>query len=117
MQNRTRYHDSDLIFAKEWANIRKRVEFLGTPLAKNNWSQREHRKLCEDAGVRTLKFHATRHSAATMLLSSGEAVPVVSKRLGHSKTSMTTDIYGHSLPDAETRAANKAGQLVHGRPA
>ena len=53
MQNRTRYHDSGLIFSKEWANIRKRPDFLGTPLAKNNWSQREHRQLCEAAGVRS----------------------------------------------------------------
>ena len=54
----------------------------------------------------------TRHTAATRLPSDGDVALDVSRRLGHSKTSMTTDIYGHALDRAQVRVA--AGALIHG---
>src|SRR5262245_47502144 len=50
-------------------------------------------------------FHALRHTHASLLLASGLPVLTVSKRLGHSKASMTLDVYGHLMPNADDAAA------------
>ena len=47
-------------------------------------------------GVRRIKFHGLRHTSATLALRNGEPAIDVAARLGHSKTSMTLDIYGHA---------------------
>ena len=52
-------------------------------------------------------FHALRHFAASAALAQ-LPVAVVAKQLGHRKTSLTTDVYGHLLPDN----AASMGQLV-----
>jgi integrase len=41
-------------------------------------------------------------------------VPVVSERLGHSKVSMTMEVYAHVLPDMQQDAAGRIGALLHG---
>ena len=46
-----------------------------------------------------------RHTCATLLLKAGEPVHVVSERLGHSKVSMTMEVYAHVLPDMQQAAA------------
>ncbi len=45
------------------------------------------------AGVRRVRLHDGRHSAATMLLEDGTPVHIVSQMLGHSKPSITLDVY------------------------
>ena len=57
------------------------------------------------AGVPALTVHSLRHFHATLLLQSGQNIVVVSKRLGHSQVSMTTDIYAHALPGWQREAA------------
>ena len=64
--------------------------------------------------ARAIKFHGMRHTCATVLLASGEAVPVVAERLGHSKGSMTLDGYAHATEDLQPAAAVKIGALLHG---
>jgi integrase len=113
MANRTTYHDLGLVFAKEWSDVRKRGDCLGHPLQKNNLGQREYAKLIKAAGVRPIKFHGLRHTCATVLLASGEAVPVVAERLGHAKGSMTLDVYAHATEDLQHAAATKIGALLH----
>lgn len=56
-------------------------------------------------------IHNTRHTYATHALLAGVAVLVVSKVLGHSKPSVTLDIYGHVLQDAESRATETITKL------
>ena len=114
MANRSSYADVGLVFAKEWADVRKRGEFLGHPLQLNNIGQREFDKLTKAAKVRRIKFHGLRHTCATLLLQAGQPVHVVSERLGHSKVSMTMEVYAHVLPDMQQDAAAKLGALLHG---
>jgi len=57
MANRTRYHDHELVFAKEWADLGKKHDVLGEPLQLNNLGQREYADLIKAAGVRPIKFH------------------------------------------------------------
>ena len=51
------------------------------------------------------KFHALRHTSATLLLSSGTNIKNVASRLGHTQLS-TTNRYVHALRDADEKAAN-----------
>jgi integrase len=114
MANRNRYHDHGLVFAKEWSDVQRRDDVLGHPLQMNNLGQREYAKLIKAAEVRPIKFHGLRHTCATLLLQAGQPVHVVSERLGHSKVSMTMEVYAHVLPDMQQDAAAKLGVLLHG---
>jgi integrase len=51
--------------------------------------------------VRPIKFHNLPHTCATLLLQAGQPVHVVSERLGHSKVSMSMEVYAHVLPDMQ----------------
>jgi integrase len=114
MANRTTYRDLGLVFAKEWSDVRKRGDCLGQPLQANNLGQREYATFIKAAKVRPIKFHGLRHTCATLLLQAGQPVHVVSERLGHSKVSMTLEVYAHVLPDMQTDAAAALGALLHG---
>ena len=57
--------------------------------------------------------HAFRHTQASILILSGLDCTTVSKRLGHAKTSTTTDIYGHLLQKADAKASNILTNLFY----
>ena len=46
-----------------------------------------------------------RHFHASVALQTGQNIVVVSKRLGHSSVSVTSDIYAHALPGWQKQAA------------
>jgi len=50
-------------------------------------------------------FHQLRHTNASILLAQGVDPVALSKRLGHSRPSTTTDIYGHKIKRVDERAA------------
>lgn len=56
------------------------------------------------------KFHALRHTSATLLLANGTNIKTVSSRLGHSQLS-TTNIYLHSIEEAD-RAASQSFEAI-----
>ena len=49
--------------------------------------------------------HAFRHTMASILISNGQDIVSVSRRLGHSKTSTTTDIYAHIINETDEKAS------------
>ena len=112
MRNRLAYHDHGLIFAKEGRVTS--AERLGDPLQTNNIAEREFDPMIKKAEVRRIKFHGLRHTAATLALAAGVPVKVVSHRLGHSKTSITLDLYSHVLPSMGKDAAAAVGSILHG---
>ncbi|MEA4831025.1 MAG: site-specific integrase [Oscillospiraceae bacterium] len=57
------------------------------------------------------KFHALRHTSATLLLSSGTNIKNVASRLGHTQLS-TTNRYVHALKDADENAAMIFEKLI-----
>lgn len=65
--------------------------------------ERAWRNILKQAGVEHKHFHALRHTHATQLLAAGVPLLEVSKRLGHSKTSHTLDLYGHAIPGYDTK--------------
>ena len=54
-----------------------------------------------------MRFHGTRHSAATILLGMGVPPNVVTEILGHSDIRITLGIYGHVLPGMQQEAMEK----------
>lgn len=62
----------------------------------------------------TIRFHDLRHTAATIMITQGIDVGTVSKHLGHSKPSVTSDIYLQSLQTAQVAAADKMDTLFGG---
>lgn len=52
-----------------------------------------------------MKFHALRHTSATLLLSNGTNIKNVAARLGHAQLK-TTNRYVHAIEEAEKEAAN-----------
>ena len=83
----------------------------GTPLGGSNLSK-DFKAQLEKAGVKKIRFHDLRHTAASLMLNHGVPVIVVSKILGHSKTSTTLDIYGHIIPVMQEEAARIMDEIV-----
>ena len=59
------------------------------------------------------KFHALRHTSATLLLSNGTNIKNVATRLGHTQLK-TTNRYVHAVEQAERQAANTMELLLGG---
>jgi integrase len=75
---------------------------------------RRFRRLCSRLGIDGLTLHqATRHFAATQLIAGGVDVRTVAGRLGHSRASVTLDVYAHLLTERDETAAAFLGKLVH----
>jgi integrase len=64
------------------------------------------------SGIDRVKYHALRHSAATLLLTLGTPLFDVSRVLGHAQISTTSDIYGHLVPDIAASAAAKMDAVL-----
>ena len=56
-------------------------------------------KLWPSGQVRPIRFHHLRHTTASLLLMRGADVPAVQKILRHSDPRLTTETYGHLVPD------------------
>jgi len=64
------------------------------------------------AGLRPVRLHDLRHGAASLMISAGVDVAVISKRLGHSSIRITADTYGHLLEGVGRAAAEAAEALI-----
>jgi integrase len=69
---------------------------------------------CARAGVRRIRLHDARHTAATLMLRAGEHVKVVSQRLGHADVAVTMRVYQHVTAHDDQRAADTLGRLLGG---
>lgn len=59
-----------------------------------------------------MKFHALRHTSATLLLSNGTNIKNVASRLGHAQLK-TTDRYVHAIAEAEKQAADTFENILN----
>lgn len=72
---------------------------------------RRFKKLAEKAGVKASP-HKLRHLMVSIALDAGESLEAVSRRVGHSRTSVTTDVYSHMIHGADRRIGDSIGQLM-----
>lgn len=84
---------------------------LGAAL-EPEWISAEWRRLCEEAGLPVLKFHAARHIAATLALLAGTDTKIVSETLGHSSAYFTQDFYQHVSVQAQIGSAETVVKLL-----
>ena len=91
------WQDQNLIFPNE----------AGRTFNPSNLRNRSFRHIKARANVREdLRFHDLRHTCATLLLSEGVNVKVVSEMLGHASVTITLNTYSHVLPDMQDSAAD-----------
>jgi integrase len=84
----------------------------GRPIGNHaDWA--EWKALLKAAGIRDVRVHDARHTAATLLLAQGVDQRVVMQILGHSQISMTSK-YAHVLPQVMTDAAERIGDALWG---
>jgi integrase len=100
------WEDNDLVFAQP----------NGRPIErKSDWQA--WKALLHEAGVREVRLHDGRHTAATLLLSEGVHPRVVMEVLGHAQMRTTTDTYSHVMPALGRDAADRMGNALWGPPA
>ena len=66
--------------------------------------------LCRRAGVRYFRYHAIRHLTASVLDEMGTPIGTIQRILGH-QNRKTTEIYLHSIGDAERKAMDKLQEI------
>lgn len=98
------YNDHDLVFCLE----------DGSPLQPNDVTKR-HAEIVKAAGLRPIRLHDMRHTAASLLLAGGMPVELVSLILGHSSPAVTRAVYAHVLRAPALEGAEAGAALV--RPA
>jgi integrase len=59
-----------------------------------------------------IRFHALRHTSATLLINQRIHAKIISERLGHANINTTMNIYGHVLQQADKDAANKFDSIL-----
>ena len=80
----------------------------GSPLHPDLVTQTVKR-LVTKAGVDGLRLHDLRHTHASLMLSQGVHLKIVSERLGHSSIGITGDLYSHVLPTVQQEAVERFG--------
>jgi len=81
------------------------TQWNGTPIFYStigHW----FKKWISKTDLPNITFHGLRHSNASLLIAHGTNIATVSKRLGHSRISTTSDIYTHAINKMDEEAAN-----------
>lgn len=92
---------------------------IGTPMYYRNVNTRALDKAADRAGLnpegaQKLSFHDLRHSAISHLIRAGVDPVTVSRFAGHSKTSVTLDVYAHEFANRKNEGAGAALGAVLG---
>ena len=95
------WKENDLVFPSS----------VGSPLNPSNL-RKDFLKVLKDAGVSIIRFHDLRHTAASLMLNHGIPIIVVSNILGHSKPSVTLDVYGHLYNEMQGQASKLMDELI-----
>jgi integrase len=95
------WHETGFVFTTE----------LGEPCDPRN-AFRAFRVAATRAGLSHAGLHTLRHSAASVMLTRGVPLKVVSEILGHSSIAITGDIYGHVSPEVARQAMDVLGEAL-----
>jgi integrase len=80
-----------------------------------DWISRRFKAMAKEAGLPVIKFHAARHTAATLALAAKVDTKIVSEQLGHSTTRITEDLYQHVSVQMQIGAAETVVALLPAR--
>jgi integrase len=96
----------------EWANLDLVFAQANGRAIERKSDWRAWKSLLQEAGVRDIRLHDGRHTAATLLLSEGVHPRVVMEVLGHAQMRTTTDTYSHVMPALGRDAADRMGKAL-----
>lgn len=112
--------------------LRKQYELvqLARKIARDNWQEndlvfptgkgtpqlgtnidREFHRLMQKAGVRRIRFHDLRHTAASILLSRGIPPVIIAEMLGHTM-GVLLSTYAHYIPSDQAQAARVMDEVL-----
>ena len=83
----------------------------GYPLAENTIT-RKFKHYTTLARIKQIRIHDLRHSHASLLISQGESIVMVAKRLGHANIEQTLNTYSHLMPNEELKLISKPNILT-----
>jgi integrase len=83
----------------------------GSPVAPNRF-RLWYIASVKRAGLPYIRLHDLRHTYVTVANAAGTPLDVISLRVGHAKTSITSDIYSHVLPQKDRDAADAIGSVL-----
>ena len=72
------------------------------PAALTSW----FKHFLQQYDLPSITLHSLRHTNASLLIANGINITTVSKRLGHTNTSVTASIYAHAIKTADEIAAD-----------
>jgi integrase len=110
---------------KKWKELPEWLFYseAGTALDVNNLRKQVFYRILEKAKLRRIKFHALRHTYASLRIAAGHNIKDIQEQLGHHSITITMDTYGH-LMEGEHRdqvaqldmaeAPNGNGKVVNG---
>lgn len=90
-----RWADTGFVFTSKYGNVFSREYLLVY-----------FQRILTSAGLPRVTFHSLRHSAATIMLSAGVQIHLVSRILGHANVTTTLNRYAHLMPSMEERAVD-----------
>lgn len=96
-------------FWEEWGLVF--TTKVGTPWSPRN-DYRDFLKILEAAGLRRVRLHDLRHTAASLMLTQGVPARVVMQTLGHSQIGITLNTYSHVAPELSRSAADRMQALL-----
>lgn len=77
----------------------------GNHINNKNMLRRYFRPALKAAGCPIIRFHALRHTYASMLIEQGENIKYIQTQLGHASPSITLNVYAHLMKDQNPEAA------------
>jgi len=92
-------------FKYEWFVFGNSIPFKETNICNKK------NKYCDLANLPKIRIHDFRHSCASLLINQGASITLVSKYLGHSKVSITLDIYTHMYKSELIDISDKLNNL------
>ncbi len=84
----------------------------GNPLDDHNFCNRIWKPMLEDLNIPYRRPYNTRHTAATIMLASGESPEWVARQLGHANTQMLFTVYSRFVPNLTRNDGSALDRLL-----
>jgi integrase len=105
------YHDEGYVFC-QWDGKPYHPERFSREFdRKQAYFNRDH----SDSPLPAITLHGLRHTWATLALTAGIDIKIVSERLNHSSTHITREIYTHVTPPMQSDAAERVAATIFGQ--
>jgi integrase len=95
-----KFNENDFMFADNF----------GKALSMN-YPYKTLQKILKKNNLSKLRFHDLRHTSATLMFNEGVPFELISKRLGHSNTNITQNIYTHFSEENQMQVANRLNNV------